>query len=158
MQGVLGNLFISYAGCVVSGGIAHSTQLSLAEINPFPRELALPPSLLGSLISAFRARVARVMGHWSQKERKGHCQGDLPFIRAPPPLESGPQVHPSWREGSPVGYNLSSHSERLVLQAHSGQQFCSVTRETCIPFRIHDMVAMVAEGELGERRACKMGS
>lgn len=72
MQGGLGNLFISYAGCVVNGGIAHSTQVSLAEINPFSRELALPPRLLWSLVSTFRARVIiTVMGQQFPKEQKG---------------------------------------------------------------------------------------
>lgn len=60
MQGVLRNLFIRYAGCVVNGGIAHSTQVSLAEINPFPCELAFPPWLLWT-VSA-RVRVVFVMG------------------------------------------------------------------------------------------------
>lgn len=72
MQEGLGNLFISYARCVVNGGIAHSIQVSLAEINPFSRELALPPQLLWSLISTLRARViTTVMGQQSPKERKG---------------------------------------------------------------------------------------
>lgn len=91
MQGVLKNLFISYAGCVVNDGIAHSTQVSLAEINPFPRELALPPCLLWSLVSTFRACVISMMGQSLRKNGRGNCPGDPPFELGPPLQRVGPK-------------------------------------------------------------------
>ena len=138
MQGVLRNLFISYAGCVVNGRIAHSTQVSLAEIYPFPRELALPPWFLWSLISTFRTCVISWWGSSLRKNRRGNCPGDPPFELAPPLQRLNPKrILLTWRGSVPWGTSHPSQREWLVLQAQSCQCFCSAKRKKCTAISIY---------------------
>lgn len=58
---MLGNLFVSYAGCVVSSRTAPATKVSLVEAN-LPSKLALPPGLLWNLGSTFIEGAISVMG------------------------------------------------------------------------------------------------
>lgn len=90
MQGVLRNPAISYAGGVVSGGIAFSTQVSVpSKISLFPGPLALPSRPLGVSFLLLET-VRRVTGQ--QYPQEGAAARVTLHSNMSPSPENGPQV------------------------------------------------------------------